>query len=134
MASKEHLRFTQDFQIVELKEEKIFPVQESDWNELKRDIDNSRNNKTSFLSRIDWGQLLIGAFLSSFFSLIALYNSDDIKSWLYITNWVITISTFFIGIGFLYFNKEKEEAKNIYLDKAGDKILAIERKHNHTES
>ncbi|MHC0553221.1 hypothetical protein [Salinicoccus sp. CNSTN-B1] len=48
MQNKDHLKFTQDFQVVELKMEKMLPVPESDWEELKREINSFGNHNDSF--------------------------------------------------------------------------------------
>lgn len=128
--NKDYLSFTPNYHVVQFKTEKMLPVSESDWNELKSEINSFSGQKDSIFSKIDFGQLLIGAFISSLFSLLALYNSYDVNMWLFIVNWVITITTFLVGISFLLFNKEKEEIKKIHLNKANDKISTIENKHN----
>ncbi|MDJ1092104.1 hypothetical protein QNJ39_10960, partial [Macrococcus caseolyticus] len=107
--NKDYLSFTPNYHVVQFKTEKMLPVSESDWNELKSEINSFSGQKDSIFSKIDFGQLLIGAFISSLFSLLALYNSYDVNMWLFIVNWVITITTFLVGISFLLFNKEKEE-------------------------
>lgn len=121
------LRFNQEYISYKPKEQKVFPIQEHDWNKLKTiTVECGINSNRIFK---DIGLLLIGAGISAFLSLIALYNSKEVDSWILNANWIMLICAFVIGIVLLFLDKEQNNKQNKNIESIIDEMKYIESKY-----
>jgi len=96
------IKFSQDYVLYRAKKEGIYPIKETDWKRLKRQVESIIPYKTIFqiLSSIGFG-----VWASSIFSLIAFSTTSELKAWVMPMTWILFFVSLFCGIGFLILDK-----------------------------
>lgn len=99
-------KITQDYIVYQAKKEGVFPIKETDWNRLKRLIQSIIPHKKIFQILYS---IATGIFGSSIFSLIAFYIVNTTPAWAFVSNWIITISSFVLGISLIIIDNQQNE-------------------------
>lgn len=132
----DNLQFTQDYYLYSPKKQGVYPVQETEWNRLKKLIQNIIPQKKIYniLSSIAFG-----VAISSIFSIITLYTLSQLPSWILPANWAIFVSTLIIGICLLLIDSQQKQIIKITTDYILKEMTTIEeqydkKKDNNNES
>jgi len=98
--------FTQAYYVYQAKPVGVYPMKETDWERLKRMISAIIPNKKIYQVLYS---IAIGIFCSSIFSLIAFYITKNVPNWAMMTNWIITIVSFIIGIALIIIDNQQKD-------------------------
>lgn len=95
-------KFSQDYIIYQAKKEGVYPIKESDWGRLKRQITGIVPNNNTFQI---FSSIGFGIFASAIFALIAFNTTEKLALWALPATWTIFFVSLFSGIGFLALDK-----------------------------
>lgn len=121
------LKFNQEHVILQPKRQRSYPVQESDWKKLKTKLEECSPNKSTLLK--DIALILIGSGISSFLSLVALFNSKDVANWILITNWVLFLCSIILGSCLLYLDSQQNKKLTSDINEVLREMEIIEQKY-----
>lgn len=122
-------KFTQDYAVYRFKRQGVYPIQESDWNRLKRMIKAIIPHKRIFqiLSSISFG-----IFASSMFALIAFQSATQLDSWVLPTTWSIFSVSLILGIGLLVLDYKQKEIIQVSTTNVIAEMDLLEQSYDRT--
>ncbi|MBU3681703.1 MAG: hypothetical protein FGM16_07170 [Flavobacterium sp.] len=101
-----NFKFSQEYVLYKAKKEGVYPIKETDWSRLKRQINGIIPDKNLFqiLSSISFG-----VFASAIFSIIGFGTAEKLDVWVIPTSWVIFSVSLIAGIGLLILDRQQKE-------------------------
>jgi hypothetical protein len=124
------LKFSQDYVVYKVKKEGVYPIKESDWARLKRLIRNVIPNKRIFQVL---ASIAFGVFGSAIFSLIALINTEGLKTWVIPTNWILFCVSLISGIALLILDKQQKDMITMSANDVLNEMVEIEKTFDKPE-
>ena len=78
--------------------------------------------------------IAIGSFCSSIFSLIAFYITTNVPNWAMMTNWIITIVSFIVGIALIVIDNQQKDLISQTTESVLSEMEIIERTFDKPEN
>ena len=94
----DEIKFSQDYKVYRTKNENVYPIKETDWERIKRYVNDLKPEKKIFQTI---SSVSFGIFGSALLSVIGFYTSTNISNTIWTIAWIITIVSLLSGIGFL---------------------------------
>jgi hypothetical protein len=124
------LSFSQDYFVYTPKKQGVYPIQEAEWNRLKKMIEKIVPEKKVY-STI--ASVLFGVFASSIFSIISLYTLHDLPRWIFPANWAILISSLILAIALTIIDSQQKKILQVSSEIILCDMQDIEEKFEQTE-
>lgn len=109
----------QEYLVYKIKEKKVYPVCESDWERIKRMIRNIVPHKRIYQI---FANIFIGICISSAFSLVAFNAAEKIAPWVLPAMWCIFSVSLLLSIALLFLDSQQ---KTIISTSAGNVITEM---------
>jgi Na+/H+-dicarboxylate symporter len=126
----DEFNFTQDYLVCKPKKEKMYPILESDWDRLKRMINNIIPKRKVFRILASGS---LGIFASSIFSLISFESAENLSDWVLPTTWSILFTSIILGIALLILDNQQKKVVTKSTKEVLDEMNIIEQKYNNPD-
>jgi hypothetical protein len=123
-------KFTQDYAVYKFKQQSAYPIQESDWNRLKRQIKDITPHTRIYqiLSSV-----FFGIFASAIFALIAFQTAKDLSTWVVPTTWAILCLSLFLGIVLLILDGQQKQIISVSISVVLNEMDLIEQGYDRPD-
>ena len=120
-------KFSQDYAVYKPKQQGVYPIEESDWNRLKRMIKNIIPHRRIYqvLSSI-----FFGIFASAIFALIAFKSAKELESWVMPMTWSLFFISLILGLALLILDSQQKGIISVSTNTVLDEMKAIEESYD----
>ena len=119
-----NFQITQDYAVYPPKKQGIYPIQESDWERIKRLIGSIIPPQRLFQIL---SSLCFGIFASAIFSLISFLTAERVAPWVMPTAWTIFWVSLLVGCALLLLDGKQKKLMTVSTNDVLQEMAQIEQ-------